>query len=108
MPVNIGDVEARVKNAGMPDEEAEALIEAAALTAADEVRKRLRHGRQTELDLMAYRKECDDRRAVTAENNRLGIARQEQEGRDRNAILSAAEDINGPIRRGRYGLPHSS
>jgi len=40
MPVNIGDVEARVKNAGMPDEE--------------------------------------------------------------------AEDINGPARRGRYGLPHSS
>jgi hypothetical protein len=64
--------------------------------------------RQTELDLMAYRKECNDRREVTAANNRECIRRQEEESIERNKILSAAEDVNGPIRRGKYGLPHSS
>jgi hypothetical protein len=97
-----------VQSAGMPDEEADRLIEEAALRAADEVRTLAHQMRQTELDLMAYRKECNDRREVTAANNREWIRRQEQEGRDRNAILKAAEDINGPVRRGRYGLPHAS
>jgi hypothetical protein len=108
MLVNIGDVEARVKNAGMPDDQAEAMIEATALCVADEVRERLRHGRQVELDLMGFRKECDARREVTATNNRLAIVRQEEESRERNKVLSAAEDVNGPVRRGRYGLPHAS
>ncbi len=108
MIVDIGDVAARVNNAGMNDEEAEALIEGAALSAANEIRERLRHGRQVEKDLYQYRRECDERQQEVAANNRLGIARQEQDSRDRNKILSAAEDINGPIRRGKYGLPHSS
>lgn len=108
MIVNIGDAESRVCNAGMPDDEADTMIEQAARLAADEVRSRLRQARQTELDLMAYRRECDGRRDENAEANRLAIARQEQESRDRNRILAEAEAVNGPIRRGKYGLPHSS
>lgn len=105
---SIGDVMARVQNAGISDEEAGTLIEEAARLAAEEVRTLAWQARQTELDLMAYRRECDERREEIAENNRLGIARQEQESRDRNRILAEAEAVNGPIRRGKYGLPHSS
>jgi len=89
--VDIGDVAARVNNAGMPDDEAEALIEAAALSAANEIRERLRHGRQVEKDLHQYRRERDERQQEVAKNNRLGIDKQEKESRERNRILAKAE-----------------
>lgn len=104
----VTSVFALVQNAGMSDEESDRLIEEAALRAADEVRQLARQMRQTELDLMGYRKECGERREGTAESNRLAIARQEQEGRDRNKILAEAESVSGPVRRLKYGLPHSS
>ncbi|HOI17583.1 MAG TPA: hypothetical protein PK036_14690 [Geobacteraceae bacterium] len=106
--MTVGDILAKVANAGISDEEADTLIEEAASRAADEVRTLARQARQTELDLVDYRRECGERREGTAESNRLAIARQEQEGRDRNKILAEAESVNGPVRRLKYGLPHSS
>lgn len=97
-----------VQNAGMSDLDADALIEEAATQAAAEVRQLAHQMRQTELSLMGHRKECNDRREAIARGNRLAIERQEKESIERNKILAEAEDVNGPVRRGRYGLPHSS
>jgi hypothetical protein len=93
------DVFARVSNAGMSDEDSAALIEDAADKAADEVRRHGYHVRQVEKDIMQIRT------TNTASQEQIGagnVARHEREaaeGRERNRVLKAHENLHGPKQR---------
>lgn len=96
--IEIGDVMARCTRADMPDEEAEAMIEAAALSAADQVREQCRIRRQNEKDLYARRRQMDAKQAQVAENNRRRIEAEAEGSRKRTEALRKAEAVNGPRR----------
>jgi hypothetical protein len=88
----------KIANAGISDQEAEILIENGVLQAADEIRKYARLVRQTELDLMEYRRGRDAEQEKIAKGNRLAHERDKVESKKRTAELMAAESINGPQR----------
>lgn len=98
----LGDVQARLCNANLPDEEAKLLIDCAVDLAAAEVYERLTHARNTELDLYAIRRERDRNQQLKAESERLRLEKERQASLERQAELKAAEDKNGP-RRGHSG-----
>ena len=98
----LGDVQARICNAGLPDEAAEKMIDDACQKAADEVRERLTHARNVEKDLYAMRRERDKNQQLKADSERLRLENERQESLERTAVLKAAEDKNGP-RRGHSG-----
>jgi hypothetical protein len=97
---NLNELFARIANAGMSDEEAERLIEEGAAMAANEVRQHARIIRTNELDLVAYRRERDQEQATNAKNNHIRLQREKVRASEVQAKLKAAEDANGPRRRG--------
>lgn len=80
----------KVININITDEAAESMIDDAILQAAIEIRNYARQNRETEKNLMAYRKECDDRREVIARGNRERHAREARESTERNKMEHAA------------------
>jgi hypothetical protein len=66
------------------------LIDDAILQAGIEIRNHARQCRETEKNLMAYRKECDDRREVIAKGIRERHAREVIQGTERNKMEHAA------------------
>lgn len=98
----LGDVQARICNENLSDEDAAILIGCAVDLAAAEVYQRLTHARKTELDNQALCRERQARQETEALANRTRLDSERQESLRRQAELKAAEDKNGP-RRGHYG-----
>ena len=98
----LGDVQARLCNAGLPDEDAQLLIDDACKQAADEVRQRLTHARQIEIDNQSLCREREARQEAEALENLNRLESERKAGLERQAELKAAEDKNGP-RRGHSG-----
>lgn len=98
----LGDTQARISNAAMSDEDAQALIDAACKLAADEVRQRLSHARQIEIDNQALCRERQARQEAEALANQTRLESERKAGLERQAQLREAENKNGP-RRGHFG-----
>ncbi len=92
---SLGDVQARVCNATMPDSEANQLIAEAVEKGGAEIRKRLEHSRQVEKDLYARRQQIDAEQAIIGKNNCLHNEREAEESRRRNAAELKANHTGG-------------
>lgn len=80
----------KVININISDEAAESMIDDAILQASVEIRNHARQCRETEKNLMAYRKECDERREVIAKGIRDRHAREVIQSAERNKMEQAA------------------
>jgi len=96
--VEIGDVLARCSRADLPDAEAEAMIEAAALSAADQVRKECRTRRQTEKSVFDLERRMDASQAKVADGNRERIETEAESSKRRNAAETAANRTGSGVR----------
>jgi len=99
---SLGDILPRLCNAGLPDADAEKMIDDACQLAAAEVRQRLTHARKIELDNQALCRERQATQQAEALANQTRLESERQDGLRRQAELKAAEDRNGP-RRGHLG-----
>ena len=96
----LGDIEARISNANLPDEDAQLLIDCAVEQAAAEVFERLTEARTKELYSFHASRERDRNQAEEARANRDSFEREQAVIKRRKAELKEAEDLNGPpVRR---------
>lgn len=100
---SLGDVFARVANVNIPDDEAEAMIEEAALKAAAEVRQHGRLMRANEVERIRSDREREGFQRIEAANSADALARANAGTKERQAELKAAEGKNGPRRGHSFG-----
>lgn len=96
----VTEVFAKVQNYNVSDDAAAAMIEAAALKAADEVRAHAHHLRRMELDLHNIHTKNATEQAEIGKANKEHNEREAETGRERNRVLKAHEDIHGPKQSG--------
>lgn len=104
MIVNLipNDLMARVCNATMPDEEADAMVEIAALDAADQVRREAQHRRGVEKHSQELDRQRVEAQKLRAESNRLQNEREREAALADQARLRELETKNGPRRGYNY------
>lgn len=100
LSTEVTEVFTKVQNYAVSDDEATALIESAALKAADEVRSHARHLRRSELDLHALHNHNAQDQEQIGKANKEHHEREVVAGKERNRELKAVEDLHGPKQKG--------
>jgi len=95
---DLNGVFSKIQNVAISDEECEAMIEAAALQAGDEIRHRGRMLRQQEIERIRSQREREEHHRRESQNGAEQLARANAHAESRQAELKAVEDRLGPPR----------
>ncbi|OGU11552.1 MAG: hypothetical protein A2075_23375 [Geobacteraceae bacterium GWC2_58_44] len=92
----------KITHTNITDEEAEELLDAAVIQAADEIRTYARQARATEKHLQSIRQANTAEQEATGKANRDYLEQERVAGLRRQEELCAAEAKNGPRRGGTW------